>query len=67
MNANRINEMPHPDYGLDHTTRLLILDGAEVMGVTAAAQTHGVGVSSIYCWRKRYDVAAHHETPHKEN
>lgn len=59
--------LPHPDYGLDHTTRLLILHDAEVMGVKAAADTHGVGVASIYGWRKRYDFTAHHETTRKEN
>ena len=60
-------DIPHPDYGLDHATRMLILHDAEVMGVRAAAHTHSVGVNSIYVWRRRYDFTAHHETAHKEN
>jgi hypothetical protein len=61
------SEIPHPDYGLDHSTRLLVLQDAEVMGVKAAALTHSVSVASVYIWRRRYDFTAHHETKRKEN
>jgi transposase len=60
-------DIPHPDYGLDHATRLLVLQDAEIMGVRSAALIHNVGIASIYVWRKRYDFTAHHETKRKEN
>jgi len=60
-------DIPHPDYGLDHSTRLLVLQDAEIMGVKAAALTHNVCVASVYIWRNRYDFTAHHETKRKEH
>jgi hypothetical protein len=60
-------DLPHPDYGLDHATRLLALQDAEIMGVRSAALIHNVCIASIYVWRRRYDFTAHHETKRKEN
>ena len=60
-------DLPHLDYGFDHTTRLLALQDAEIMGVRSAALIHNVCIASIYVWRRRYDFTAHHETKRKEN
>ena len=42
----------HPDYGLTDCLRLAALQDAERFGVQHAAETHRVGVSSVYKWRK---------------
>ena len=42
----------HPDYGLTDDVRLAALQDAERFGVQHAAETHRVGVSSVYKWRK---------------
>lgn len=54
------SDLPHPAYGFAAETRLRILRDADLMGIRAAAEVHSVSLASIYIWRKRYDIAAHH-------
>jgi hypothetical protein len=41
----------HPDYGLPQPYRNTILRTAEQTSPAQAAETHNVGVSTIYRWR----------------
>ena len=41
----------HPDYGLPQSLRTTILRTAEQTSPAQAAETHNVGVSTIYKWR----------------
>ena len=49
----------HPSYGFADETRWTILRDAEIFGVRAAAEMHGVHPASIRRWRRAYSAAAH--------